>query len=41
LEALKAPEQPAPSGRGQIWLRRIGWFGIGHAYDKRRARFIY
>jgi len=29
LEALKAPEQPAPSGRGQIWLRRIGWFGIG------------
>jgi len=29
LEALKPPEQPAPSGRGQMWLRRIGWFGIG------------
>jgi hypothetical protein len=29
LEALKPPEQPAPSGRGQLWLRRIGWFGIG------------
>lgn len=29
MEALKPPEQPAPSGRGQMWLRRIGWFGIG------------
>jgi len=29
LEALKPPEQPAPTGRGQLWLRRIGWFGIG------------
>ncbi len=29
MEALKPPEQPAPTGRGQLWLRRIGWFGIG------------
>ena len=29
MEALKPAEQPAPTGRGQLWLRRIGWFGIG------------
>jgi hypothetical protein len=29
LDALKAPEPPAPLARGQLWLRRIGWFGIG------------
>ncbi len=29
MEALKPPEQPGPTGRGQLWLRRIGWFGIG------------
>ncbi len=29
MEALKPVEQPAPTGRGQLWLRRIGWIGIG------------
>ena len=28
MEALKPPEQPVASSRGQIWLRRIGWIGI-------------
>ena len=29
MDALKPPQQPAPLGRGQLWLRRVGWFGIG------------
>ena len=29
MEALTPPEPQAPAGRGQLWLRRIGWTGIG------------